>query len=143
MPKIVVREADTVTLTLTPPAVFTPPPTPFFIPLGTAGFRVERRFACVPEDIELWVFPPIGYSVPPAFPTAGTGRVQLKVPAANRAKYARTSQGVKEVVVNGGPLDLVFTVLAPASNPTATDTTPTYQGRATLTCPRVRPVTAG
>ncbi|MFI9235507.1 hypothetical protein [Streptomyces sp. NPDC053079] len=143
MQKIVVRQGDTVTLTLNLPAALTPPPPPAPLPLGTAGFRIEQHVACVPDDIESWVIPPVGYSTA-TFPNQGTGRIELKVPAANRAKYARTSQGETEVVVNGGPLDVVFTVVGPASNPSGSDTPgAVYRGTATLTCPRVRPVTAG
>ncbi|MBB4895886.1 hypothetical protein FHS39_004967 [Streptomyces olivoverticillatus] len=143
MQKIVVRQGDTVTLSLNPPAMLTPPPPTLPLPLGTAGFRIEQHVACVPDDIESWVIPSVGYSTL-TFPTAGTGRVELKVPPANRAKYARASQGATEVVVNGGPLDVIFTVVGPASNPSGTDTPgATYRGTATLTCPRVRPVTAG
>ncbi|MBP2406152.1 hypothetical protein [Streptomyces syringium] len=143
MQKIVVRQGDTVTLTLNLPAMLTPPLPPTALPLGTAGFRIEQHIACVPDDIESWVMSPVGYSTP-AFPTAGTGRIEFKVPPANRAEYARASQGTTEVVVNGGPLDVDFTVGGPASNPSGTDTPgAVYRGTATLTCPRVRPVTAG
>ncbi|MFF8790218.1 hypothetical protein [Streptomyces sp. NPDC015125] len=144
MQKIVVRQGDTVTLTLNPPAVLTPPPPPTPLPLGTAGFRIEQYVACVPDDIESWVIPPVGYSTP-AFPTPGTVGVELKVPSANRAKYARASQGETEAVVNGGPFDVICTVVSPASNSAGATDTPgaTYRGKAALTCPRVRPVTAG
>ncbi|MFI1252879.1 hypothetical protein ACH4U6_03585 [Streptomyces netropsis] len=144
MPKTVVRQGDTVTLTVNPPAMLTPPPPPAPVPLGTAGFRIEQHAACVPDDIESWVIPPVDYSTA-AFPTPGKVSVQLKVPPANRAKYARASQGETKVVVDGGPLDVVFTVAVPASNSSGAMDTPgaRYQGTATLTCPRVRPVTAG
>ncbi|MBO0655861.1 hypothetical protein J1792_24710 [Streptomyces triculaminicus] len=143
MQKTVVRQGDTVTLTLNPPAALTPPLPPAPLPRGTAGFRIEQHPACVPDDIESWVIPSVGYSTL-TFPISGTGRVEFKVPPANRAKYARASQGETEVVVNGGPLDVVFTVVGAASNPSGTDTPgATYQGKAILTCPRVRPVTAG
>ncbi|WP_279382116.1 hypothetical protein [Streptomyces cinnamoneus] len=138
------RQGDTVTLTVNPPVVLTPPPPPVPLPLGTAGFRIEQHVACVPGDIESWVIPPVGYSTP-AFPIAGALRVELKVPSANRATYARTGQGETEAVVDGGPFDVVFTVDIAASNPSGSADTPgaTYQGKASLTCPRVRPVTAG
>ncbi|MFH8786631.1 hypothetical protein [Streptomyces roseoverticillatus] len=138
------RQGDTVTLTVNPPVVLTPPPPPVPLPLGTAGFRIEQHVACVPGDIESWVIPPVGYWTP-AFQNSGTLSVELKVPPANRATYARTSRGEKEAVVNGGPFDVVFTVASPASNSAGATDTPgaTYQGKATLTCPRGRPVTAG
>ncbi|GGY02876.1 hypothetical protein [Streptomyces hiroshimensis] len=145
MQKLVVREGDLVTLVValtTPPvsATLTPPP-PF--PLqGSAGFRVEGHVACVPDDIESLRIAGVGYVVPPTFPLAGLGTVELKVPRGNRAQYARTAQG-KEVVVDGGPLDLVFTPTTPASNPPAKDEVKKYKGTATLTCVRGRPVTAG
>ncbi|MEU5049223.1 hypothetical protein [Streptomyces sp. NPDC021096] len=144
MQKIVVRQGDMVTLTMNPPEVLTPPPPPAPLPLGTAGFRIEQHIACVPDDIESWVIPPVGY-VTPTFPKPGTLGVELKVPSENRATYGRTSQGETEVVVNGGPFDVVFTVESPASDLSGGMDTPgaTYQGKATLTCPRVRPVTAG
>lgn len=141
MQKTVVRQGDTVTLALTPPAVLVPPSPVVPIPQGTAGFRVEGLPACVPEDIESMVIP-VGYSTPIFF-QAGTGSVQLKVPAQNRATYARTGHGATEVVVDGGPLDLTLTVVTPASNPSDSDKTAEYPGTATLTCLRVRPVTAG
>ncbi|MER6048568.1 hypothetical protein ABT168_14095 [Streptomyces sp. NPDC001793] len=145
MQKTVVRQGDTVTLlpALTPPATLVPPP-PTPIPQGTAGFRIEGLPACVPDDIESLVISPVAYTTL-AFPQAGSGRVELKVPAQDRAKYARTGQGETEVVVNGGPLDVVFTVETPASNSAGATDAPgaTYQGKATLNCPRVRPVTAG
>ncbi|MEW2033399.1 hypothetical protein AB0901_23205 [Streptomyces roseifaciens] len=134
----------TIQVTLTVPpvgAVLTPPP-PF--PLqGSAGFRVEGHVACVPGDIESLRIEAVPY-VTPAFPVAGAGTVEFKVPRQNRARYARTAQG-KEVVVDGGPLDLVFTPTKAASiaNPPAEDTVKKYEGTATLTCVRVRPVTAG
>ncbi|MEU1376028.1 hypothetical protein ABZ442_20580 [Streptomyces triculaminicus] len=138
------RQGDTVTLTVTPPAVLTPPPPPAPLSSGTAGFRIEGHVACVPDDIESWVTPPVGYTTP-AFPGPGTLDVRLEVPGTNRATYARASQGEKEVVVDGGPFDVVFTVATPASNSSGATDTPggTYQGKATLTCPRVRPVKAG
>lgn len=144
MGKIVVRQGDTAMFVLNPPAAFTPTLSPIPLPLGTAGFRIEGRFACLPDDIESWDIPSVGYSTV-AFPIAGTGRVELKVPPQNRAKYARTSHGITEVVVDGGPLDLVLTVVGPARNDAGPTDTPgaTYQGKATLACPRVRPVTAG
>ncbi|WP_438490167.1 hypothetical protein [Streptomyces sp. S186] len=145
MQKIVVRQGDTLTLVpaLTPPATLVPPP-PTPIPKGTAGFQIEGFPACVPDDIESLVISPVTYTTP-ALPQPGFGRVELKVPAQDRAKYARTSQGETEVVVNGGPLDVVFTVNTPASHPSGATDTPgaTYQGKATLNCPRVRPVRAG
>ncbi|GHF70275.1 hypothetical protein GCM10010218_59540 [Streptomyces mashuensis] len=145
MQKIVVREGDTVALlpALTPLATLVPPP-PVPVPKGSAGFRVEGHAACVPDDIESMVINNVPYTTQ-AFPNAGSGRVQLTVPAQNRATYARTSHGTVEVVVNGGPLDLVFTVEAVASNPSGgADVIGTqYRGKATLTCPRTRPVTAG
>ncbi|MEU1782843.1 hypothetical protein ABZ545_25670 [Streptomyces abikoensis] len=142
MQKTVVRQGDTVTLTLTPPAALVPPSLVVPIPKGTAGFRVEGVTACVPNDIETMVIP-VSYSTL-TFPQAGTGNVQLKVPAQNRAKYARTAHGATEVVVDGGPLELTLTVVGPASNPGGSDTVGNkYPGTATLTCLRVRPVTAG
>ncbi|GGP74029.1 hypothetical protein ACX9I7_25805 [Streptomyces sp. L500] len=144
MQKTVVRQGDTVTLALTPPAAFFPPsPVVIPIPKGTAGFRVEGLPACVPDDIETMVIP-VGYATL-AFPQAGTGSVQLKVPAQNRATYARTGHGVTEAVVDGGPLELTLTVVGPASNSSgATDAVGNkYPGTATFTCLRVRPVTAG
>ncbi|MFF4403225.1 hypothetical protein ACFY2W_26920 [Streptomyces sp. NPDC001262] len=145
MQKVVVRQSDTVTLlpTLTPLATLVPPP-PIPVPRGTAGFRIEGLPACVPDDIESMVIPPVPYSAPPSFPNPGTVRVQLKVPAGDRAKYARTGNGATEVVVNGGPLEVVFTVEAKASNQAGgLDPVSEYRGSATLTCPRTRPVTAG
>ncbi|MFC5143398.1 hypothetical protein [Streptomyces aureoversilis] len=147
MQKLVVREGDLVTIqvTLTEPpvgAVLTPP-LPF--PLqGSAGFRVEGHVACVPGDIESLRIEGVPYVVPPAFPVPGAGTVELKVPKRNRAQYARTTQG-KEVVVDGGPLELVFTPTKAASilNPPAEDTEKEYEGTAVLTCVRARPVTAG
>ncbi|MET9414682.1 hypothetical protein ABZY03_10940 [Streptomyces klenkii] len=138
------RQGDTATFVLDLPAEFTPTLSPIPLPLGTAGFRIEGRFACLPDDIESWNIPLVGYSTV-AFPNAGTGRVELKVPPRNRAEYARTSRGTTEVVVDGGPLDLVLTVVGPASHSAGPRDTPgaRYQGTATLTCPRVRPVTAG
>ncbi|MGX1849201.1 hypothetical protein OIU91_08910 [Streptomyces sp. NBC_01456] len=145
MPKIVVRQGDTLTLVpaLTPLATLVPPP-PTPIPHGTAGFRIEGPPACVPDDIESLVISPVAYTTP-ALPQAGSGRVELKVPAQNRAKYARASQGETEVVVNGGPFDVVFTVQTPASNSAGATDTPgaTYRGKAPVNCPRVRPVRAG
>ncbi|MCC3773405.1 hypothetical protein [Streptomyces sp. UNOB3_S3] len=144
MQKIVARQGDTVTLALTLPAVLVPPSPVLPIPEGTAGFRIEGFPACVPDDIESMVIS-VGYAVPPALPQAGTGSVQLKVPAQDRAKYARTGHGAIEVVVDGGPLELTLTVDAPASHPSgASDTQGNkYPGTATLACPRTRPVTAG
>ncbi|MCC2274518.1 hypothetical protein LKL35_03565 [Streptomyces sp. ET3-23] len=144
MQKVIVRQSDTITLmpALTPPATLVPPP-PIPIPRGTAGFQVEGLPACVPDDIETMEIPPVPYSTP-AFPTSGTLRARFRVPAANRAKYARTGHATVEVVVNGGPLEVRFTVLTPASNPAGSpDPVTEYQGSATLTCPRTRPVTAG
>ncbi|KJK41916.1 hypothetical protein, partial [Saccharothrix sp. ST-888] len=61
----------------------------------------------------------------------------------NRARYARTRQGT-EVVVDGGPLDLVFTPVLPASKASGgTDHVTEYRGTATVSCLRVRPWTAG
>ncbi|MEV0375685.1 hypothetical protein AB0I10_39080, partial [Streptomyces sp. NPDC050636] len=138
MQKVVVRQGDTITLlpALTPPATLVPPP-PIPIPRGTAGFRIEGLPACVPEDIESMVLPPVPYSTP-SFPKPGTGRVRFRVPAEDRAKYARTGHGTTEVVVNGGPLEVVFTVVDQASNPSGMDPVPEYRGSATLTCPRTR-----
>ncbi|MEU7164057.1 hypothetical protein AB0A70_05330 [Streptomyces morookaense] len=143
MQKVIARQSDTITLlpALTPPATLVPPP-PIPIPRGTAGFRIEGLPACVPDDIETMEIPPVPYSTP-AFPTPGTLRARFKVPAANRAKYARADHGTVEVVVDGGPLEVVFSVLASASNPSGTDPVTEYRGSATLTCPRTRPVTAG
>ncbi|MGW1195784.1 hypothetical protein ACWD4B_07970 [Streptomyces sp. NPDC002536] len=144
MQKVIVRQGDTITLlpALTPPATLVPPP-PIPIPRGTAGFRIEGLPACVPEDIESMVIPPAPYSTP-AFLMPGTVRVQLKVPAEDRAKYARTGNGTTEVVVDGGPLEVVFTVEAKASNQAGgMDPVSEYRGSAILTCPRTRPVTAG
>ncbi|WP_246430708.1 hypothetical protein [Streptomyces rectiverticillatus] len=124
-------------------AVLTPPP-PF--PLqGSAGFRVEGHVACVPDDIESLRIEGVPYVVTPAFPVLGAGTVELKVPRRNRARYARTAQGKEEVVVDGGPLDVVFTPTKAASvlNPPAEDTVKKYEGTAILTCIRARPVTAG
>ncbi|MEH6374076.1 hypothetical protein V7793_06970 [Streptomyces sp. KLMMK] len=148
MQKLVVREGDLVTLQValtTPPvgAALAPPPPPF--PLqGSAGFRVEGHVACVPDDIESLQIVGVPYNVTPAFPVLGAGTVELKVPRQNRARYARTAQG-KEVVVDGGPLDLVFTPTKAASNlnPPAEDKVTKYEGTALVTCVRVRPVTAG
>ncbi|MEU8584163.1 hypothetical protein [Streptomyces abikoensis] len=143
MQKTVVRQGDTVTLALTPPAALVPPSPVVPVPKGTAGFRVEGLPACVRGDIESMVIS-VGYATLD-FPQAGTGSVQLKVPAQDRATYARTAHGATEVVVDGGPLELTLTVVGPASNPSgATDAVGRrYPGTATLTCLRVRPVTAG
>ncbi|MFE5871863.1 hypothetical protein ACFQ6V_24915 [Streptomyces roseifaciens] len=148
MQKLVVREGDLVTLqvALTVPlvgATLTPPPPPVPLP-GSAGFRVEGHVACVPGDIESLRIEGVSYVVTPAFPVPGLGTVELKVPKRNRARYARTAQG-KEVVVDGGPLDLVFTPTKAASilNPPAEDKVTKYEGTAVLTCVRARPVTAG
>ncbi|MGK5731568.1 hypothetical protein [Streptomyces sp. URMC 124] len=146
--KLVVREGDLVTLqvALTTPAVgaaLAPPPPPF--PLqGSAGFRIEGHVACVPDDIESLQIVDVPYVVTPTFPVPGAGTVVLKVPQRNRARYARTARG-KEVVVDGGPLDLVFTPTKAASivNPPAEDKVTRYEGTAVLTCVRARPVTAG
>ncbi|MEU1815049.1 hypothetical protein ABZ543_07610 [Streptomyces roseifaciens] len=156
MQKLVVREGDLVTIevTLTVPSpasaaepstgpALAPPPPPF--PLqGSAGFRVEGHVACVPGDIESLRIEGVPYVVTPTFPVLGAGTVELKVPERNRARYARTAQG-KEVVVDGGPLELVFTPTKAASilNPPAEDAVKKYTGTAILTCVRARPVTAG
>ncbi|MDT0449611.1 hypothetical protein [Streptomyces hesseae] len=142
MQKTVVRQDDTVTLALTPPAALVPPSLVVSIPQGTAGFHVEGLPACVPDDIESMVISADYATL--AFPQAGTGSVQLKVPAQDRATYARTGHGTKEVVVDGGPLELTLTVVTPASNTSGADTVGNkYPGTATLTCVRLHPVTAG
>ncbi|KJK54749.1 hypothetical protein, partial [Saccharothrix sp. ST-888] len=112
--RIVLREGDQVTLlpALTAPVATLVPPPPLPLP-GSAGFRIEGHLACVPGDIEALAIVSVAYQTP-TFGIAGSGRVQLRVPRGNRARYARTRQGT-EVVVDGGPLDLVFTPVLPAS----------------------------
>ncbi|GHC39364.1 hypothetical protein [Streptomyces cinnamoneus] len=150
MLRLVLREGDIVTplpqitsTTPTPglPGTLTPVPTP--LP-GSAAFTVERMTACVPEDIErlrIYVF----YATP-AYPVLGIGEIRLTVSPRHRSRHARTRRGT-EVALDGGPLDLVLVPQVPASNPSnptvPNDPSKEYAGRATLSCPRIRPVRAG
>ncbi|WP_330333781.1 hypothetical protein OHS33_31345 [Streptomyces sp. NBC_00536] len=143
MRQLVVREGD-VLLPLAPitagPVAGTIIPRPVPLP-GSAGFLVEGHLACVPSDIEGLVIPGIGYSAA-AF-VGGFGELRFRVPRPNRARYARTRNGM-EVVVDGGLLELTFKPTLRATDPSGVqDPTPEYAGTARLTCVRVRPVTAG
>ncbi|MEU7133405.1 hypothetical protein [Streptomyces sp. NPDC046261] len=150
MPRLVLRAGDIVTplpqITSTTPipglqGTLTPVPTP--LP-GSAAFTVERMTACVPEDIERLRFYVFYFT--PAYPVLGIGEVRLTLSPRHRSRHARTRRGT-EVALDGGPLGLVLVPKVAASNPSNTampnDPSKEYAGRATLSCPRVRPARAG
>ncbi|MBH1934415.1 hypothetical protein I5Q34_08955 [Streptomyces sp. AV19] len=123
---------------IVPSGTLIPVPTP--LP-GSAGFLVEHQPACVPDDIEqLRIY--LSYSTP-AYPVFGAGEARLRLTPAHRSRHARTNHGT-EVVLDGGPLELVFTPMLPASNPAGqTDPSTEYTGKAVLVLPPTRAVLAG
>ncbi|GAA0392711.1 hypothetical protein [Streptomyces luteireticuli] len=124
--------------TMVPTGMLIPVPTP--LP-GSAGFLVEHQPACVPDDIEqLRIY--LSYSTP-AYPVFGAGEARLKLTPRHLSAQARTNDGTK-VVLDGGPLDLVFKPMLPASNPTGqTDPSTEYTGKAVFVLPPTRAVLAG
>lgn len=140
---LVIPQAPVLSTKPTPglPGTLIPIPTP--LP-GSAGFLVEHQPACVPDDIEqLRIF--LSYSTP-AYPVFGAGEAKLRLTPRHRSEYARTRNGIK-VVLDGGPVDLVFTPMLAASNP-ANPTAPNdpsteYSGKAVFVLPPTRAVLAG
>ncbi|WP_372411545.1 hypothetical protein [Streptomyces luteireticuli] len=139
---LVIPQAPILSTKPTPdlPGTLIPIPTP--LP-GSAGFLVEHQPACVPDDIEeLRIY--LSYSTP-AYPVFGAGEARLRLTPAHRSRHARTNHGT-EVVLDGGPVDLVFTPMLPASNPTGTppnDPSTEYMGKAVFVLPPTRAVLAG
>lgn len=116
MADIVMRSGDLVQITIPPPAIVPQLEEPAPLTGSSTNVTVVGTHACLQGDeLPPELKGPLTYTAPP-FTTPGTGSLTLTLLPPNLTR--KTTNGGKPLLLKGGTFQAMFTVDAPAMQPT-------------------------